>query len=212
MQHFLHKFFISALAYVGVLFVNCSLFSGLAWADTVNIPAITRVDLGSLDVCTSLLIFDLVKYLKIKTVKKALWGTFLQKLIESLPLHLFSYAIPFFCVQLDWLVTCHRMGFITSYSETSIWLSHTFFSGSGVESALERDHASCLKVSIHNRSDNHLLTVSISLYWPEREPEEVNTDGNSADVREQTSQLSCPCVPVGYWCWGQTQGCSLTVL
>lgn len=39
----------------------CELFFVLrAWADTVNIPAITRVDLGSLDVCIGLLIFDLV--------------------------------------------------------------------------------------------------------------------------------------------------------
>lgn len=56
----LHKFCISMLGYFSVLLVNCALFSGLAWADTINILAITRFDLGSLDVCTGLLIFDVV--------------------------------------------------------------------------------------------------------------------------------------------------------
>lgn len=59
-SHFLHKFCISTLGYFSVPLVNCSLFSGLAWPDTINILAITRFDLGSLDVCTGLLIFDVV--------------------------------------------------------------------------------------------------------------------------------------------------------
>lgn len=40
--------------------MNCSLFSGLAWADTVNVLAIARFDLVSLDVCIGLLIFNIV--------------------------------------------------------------------------------------------------------------------------------------------------------
>lgn len=48
------------LGYFSVLLVNYSLFSGLAWADTINILAIARFDLGSLDVCTGLLNFAIV--------------------------------------------------------------------------------------------------------------------------------------------------------
>lgn len=78
----------------------------------------------------------------------------------------------------------------TDHIQIPLFYLPTHFSGNGAESALERCHASSLKIKIYKRSDNYfLLRVPVPLLWPEMEPMATSSDEDPPDVKEQKSQL-----------------------
>lgn len=105
------------------------------------------------------------------------------------PLPLFSYAVLDFFLCPVCLVTGLKQ-VSSDHIPIPLFCLVTRFLGNGALRALERCHASSLKIKTYKRPDNHfLLRVPVPLLWLEMEPMATSSDEDSADVKEQKSQF-----------------------